>query len=757
MVSSFPHNSSYGQSRCLNPARTTVFIITVGDMTFPACQEAIRLQDTQAFVLDIIRNVHPMSAAFQEMITRCQTEYFIQVDEDMILHPTAVREMEQLMLQAPKHIGMICCHLYDEDRETTIQGVKIYRTASLQSVVFQNVKACEMDLLAQMGAMGIRWVLHPSIQGRHGTLFSPETIYRRYKSMYEKDILEWNDVTGDIKRKARQFRETGDPLALFALLGAVDGIVSVPTAQDKEKDFTKYNLKSLEIFRRIFLESQTFPFPYEAGKPQKRPCVNPPLLPEDVREWAGERHCSSELAREEHEQEFVKISDGLKASERPGDPQRILLICHWFWPSVGGVETIVADLGEELIGMGYRVDVATVGMAERTTLVYRGMNIIPLDDTRTLEPSGIPYFSLEVYRLLTSGQYYACVMFADALSWLLTAFLLGKLHPETRTFIQLLVNQESYDKWRQNSTFKERLLKTLQTVDGVLILTEKGLDAEYVKAVGIQPYYLPNATTPAAVRMDFRKRFAISPETFLVVHVANILKVKNHLGLLYALPCLPSNRKLVLIGRPFHKNNAEEEKNDRQVRDMLKNRPDILFIPGLGKEDVGAALQSADVVVLASLAEVSPMVLLEAMSHGTPWLATPDCGDVAEKAGGIVAPLDMFPVVLTVLQQNPHFRQALGTLGYAHWKSCFNWEVVGEGWREILETGRLSKSYAMPKAIADSMECLQSQFNDLLLSSLAYSHSSESRLSDYPRCSSPKEEDDRDSSLRCVSPFPLAR
>ncbi|MCA9468683.1 MAG: hypothetical protein KC643_25025, partial [Nitrospira sp.] len=59
---------------------TTVFIITVGDMTFPACQEAIRLQDTRAFILDIIQNVHPMSAAFQEMITRCQTEYFIQVD-----------------------------------------------------------------------------------------------------------------------------------------------------------------------------------------------------------------------------------------------------------------------------------------------------------------------------------------------------------------------------------------------------------------------------------------------------------------------------------------------------------------------------------------------------------------------------------------------------------------------------------------------------------------------------------------------------
>ena len=59
------------------------------------------------------------------MIARCTTPYFIQVDEDMVLHPDAVSRMEQQMAQAPADVGMICFHLYDEDRECPIQGVKI--------------------------------------------------------------------------------------------------------------------------------------------------------------------------------------------------------------------------------------------------------------------------------------------------------------------------------------------------------------------------------------------------------------------------------------------------------------------------------------------------------------------------------------------------------------------------------------------------------------------------------------------------------
>ncbi|MGD9849840.1 MAG: glycosyltransferase [Nitrospirales bacterium] len=695
---------------------TTVFIITVGDITFPACQEAIRLQDTQAFVLDIIRDVHPMSAAFQEMIKRCETKYFIQVDEDMILNPNAVRSMENLMRQAPAQIGMICCHLYDEDRDLNIQGIKIYRTSAMRSLEFRNVKACEMDLLEQMGIRNIRWVLHPSVQGRHGTQYSPETIYRRYKSMYEKDILQWNDVTGDIRRKAKQYRETGDLLALFALLGAVDGIVSVPNAKNQEKDYTQYNLKSLDVFRRIFSPSQSFPFPYDPGKPKASSSGLAPVLLEDVIAKPSAPASSEKNSIQNLHSVFSNFPGLVSPSVPLSVPKRILLICHWFWPSIGGVETVVADLGQELIRAGYEVDVATLKMAERTATEYQGMNIISLDDAHSIEPIGIPYCSLEVFRLLTSGQHQACVLFGDPMSAVFLGLFLGEFPSQSKVFVQLLINQEGYMKWAQHQTFKERLFEALKKTEGVLALTRNGLDTKVSQLNGVRPLHLPNATTPAVSRVNFREQFNIPLRSFLIVHVGNIFRVKNQLGLLESLSGMPADWRMVLIGKSFGRVDQEEEEYTRRFEKAVRQRPDIQYIPGLPKEDAGAAMKSADVVVLASHAEVSPMVIVEAMSHGTPWLATPECGDVAEKAGGIVAPLELFPVVLTILQQNPALRQALGQLGYAHWKACFSWDVVMKGWRQILETGSLSESYDMPREIADSMNHLQRRLNDLLAS-----------------------------------------
>lgn len=716
-ASEFSHNSLKDKEVPLSVdtlSLTTVFIVTVGDITLPACQEAIRRQDTQAFVLDIIRDMHPMSVAFQEMINRCRTEYFIQVDEDMMLNPDAVRSMESLMQQVPDYIGMICCHLYDEDRDARIQGVKIYRTSSMKSLVFQNVKACEMDVLEQMGQKGIRWILHPSVQGRHGTHYTPETIYRRYKSMYEKDILEWNDVTGDIQRKANQYRETGDPLALFALLGGVDGIVSAPNAKDQEKDFTKYGLKSLEVLRRIFLEPQSFPFSYEAGKAKKRPCSNPPVLLDDVGGQPITRGFSEDVQGQNKKPVPSGVPERMRASSSPSTRKHVLLICHWFWPSVGGVETVVSNLGQVLIHAGYQVDVATVGMAERTCLEYQGMQIISLDDTCMIQPYGIPYLCEELYQLFASGQYDTCFLFGDPLSWLFPALLFGDFHPRTKVFLQPLVNQEGYETWGYNHVHRENFARVLLKANGILALTKSGIATEYLSSIGIQPLYLPNATTPEVATLNFREQYDITPGTFLIVHVANIWKVKNHIGLLQTLSAIPSNWKLVLIGQPFDKTNPEEEENNRRFGEMVQSRPGILYIPGLSKDDVGAALQAADVVVLASHAEVSPMVLVEAMSYGTPWLATPSCGDVADKAGGVVAPLELFPQVLMFLEQNQAMRQSLGKLGYAHWQTCYSWDVVRQGWIELLETGRLSKTYDMPEEIANKMNALQIHFNALL-------------------------------------------
>ncbi|MCA9421782.1 MAG: glycosyltransferase, partial [Nitrospira sp.] len=691
--------------------RTTVYIVTVGDITFPVCQEAILKQERATFALEVIRNVHPMSAAFQEMISRCETEYFIQVDEDMILDPTAVSSMEKVMQKVPENVGMVCFHLFDVDRNAQIQGVKIYRTTAMKLMTFRDVKACEMDVLEQMAQKGIRWVLHPKVQGRHGTQYTPESIYRRYKTMYEKDIVEWNDVTDDIRKKAIQFRETGDPLALFALMGAVDGIVSVPYVEDQEKDFTKYNLKSLEVFRRVFLEEHPFPLPYEKESKIKPKCVNPPISLEQLN---GKCLESQPPLGSMDGGENKSVIQKEPVSHSLGKGRRILLACQYFWPSVGGVETVVANLGREFVSQGYQVDVATVAMPDRTDFEHQGMRIISLDTTRKFESKPVPVLCWELHQLLTSGDYYACVLFANPHNWLITSLLLGESFPQTKIFIQLLVNREGFDEWRHDQLFCERLTKILKKADGALALTRQGIEAEFMKTNGISPIYLPNATTPIAPTMDFRGTYGIPRDAFLILHVANIWKVKNQLGLLHALSPIPPNWKVVLIGMPYDKDSPSEIDYGKQVVEALYQHPDILYIPGLPIECIAAAMKAADVLVLSSHAEISPMAIVEAMSYGIPWLATPDCGDVAEKAGGIVAPLELFPMILEVLQYHPDFRLSLGNLGFAHWSTCFSWEVIRQGWIETLETGSLSKTYEMPQEIAFQMNSLQLHFNTLL-------------------------------------------
>lgn len=265
---------------------TTIFILTVDDPAFSACKAAVDAQQGGPFHVEIIRKVAPFSEAAQRMIAECRTEFFIQVDEDMILNPDAATRMTDLIRRAPADVGMVCVHLYDEDRACRTQGIKIYRTAAMKPVAFQNVTASEMDLLDQMSQRGIRWVLHPDVLGRQGTLYTPDTIYRRYKTLYENDIRQCNTLTSDIRRKADQFRATGDLLALFALLGAAHGIIEGHRSADRDKDARAYGLNELDVFGRLFRHTPPASQPYDQRR-SRTPLTNSPLAPEKVH-WLGE-------------------------------------------------------------------------------------------------------------------------------------------------------------------------------------------------------------------------------------------------------------------------------------------------------------------------------------------------------------------------------------------------------------------------------------------------------------------------------------
>ena len=104
---------------------------------------------------------------------------------------------------------------------------------------------------------------------------------------------------------------------------------------------------------------------------------------------------------------------------------------------------------------------------------------------------------------------------------------------------------------------------------------------------------------------------------------------------------------------------------------------------------VAAAMAEAELLLLPSLAEATPLVLVEAMSHGLPWIATPTCGSAHDHAGGLIRPLDEFPEAIAQLLGDPAARTALGAAGRAHWEASYSWNVVGPRYVALLEGGPL--------------------------------------------------------------------
>jgi len=243
----------------------------------------------------------------------------------------------------------------------------------------------------------------------------------------------------------------------------------------------------------------------------------------------------------------------------------------------------------------------------------------------------------------------------------------------------------------------------------IVVLSEQGRDASFFGRYGLKTIYLPNGVPPPQPGGEFRKLHGIPTDMFIILHVANLHPIKNQIGLLETFASVPQGAKLVLVGHP-----TDNAGYVAQVRQALDGRPEVLYIPGLSPEGVAAAMRAADVLVLPSLAEASPLCILEAMSHGLPWMATPECDAAHEQAGGIVIPLLHFRRAAQLLMRESALRRAIGEAGYAHWSACRQWSSVLEGWIELIETGRLTTSYAMPSDLIERTTAQRRAFTDLL-------------------------------------------
>ena len=182
----------------------------------------------------------------------------------------------------------------------------------------------------------------------------------------------------------------------------------------------------------------------------------------------------------------------------------------------------------------------------------------------------------------------------------------------------------------------------------------------------------------------FRQRHGIQTP-HLVLNVANYCDRKNQMAALRAFAKLGRrDATLVFIGS---ERNTYSEQMVHLGRELLRAdfQKHVLILTQVPRATIYSAYQAADIFLLPSKDETQPVVLLEAMGSGVPWVSTPT-GCVREMPGGLIAhgETEMADALATLLNDSGRRRQ-LGEQGRAAVQSRYSWESVLQRYEALFE------------------------------------------------------------------------
>jgi hypothetical protein len=219
--------------------RVTAFVATIGAQTFPRCLAAL---ESQPCIVDVIANVSPWAAAQNEMLKRCTTELFVQVDEDMILHPGAISQLVELIDSTAPTCVMACAPLWDVDLDMAIYGCKIYRHALVAPIPFEPHVLGDTHDREVWARHGLTWSrskrTRENCVGLHGTHYTPEQAFARWRGLWQRHRMTgkapW--IEPWLSRLGERYRASGSRLDLYAFAGALIGATEALWSEDRGPD-----------------------------------------------------------------------------------------------------------------------------------------------------------------------------------------------------------------------------------------------------------------------------------------------------------------------------------------------------------------------------------------------------------------------------------------------------------------------------------------------------------------------------------------
>src|SRR5262249_4518573 len=188
------------------------------------------------------------------------------------------------------------------------------------------------------------------------------------------------------------------------------------------------------------------------------------------------------------------------------------------------------------------------------------------------------------------------------------------------------------------------IAETFRQIDAITCLSATYVEKPFCDANGIKhAYVIPNGVDIAEFELPtvgVRESWGIGRRPF-VLNVSNHAYLKGHPELFQLSKMLPKGSVVVNIGNAFRTEKLGAGRYGVRggcyyacrVRSLFNGK--VQLRQHIPRPSVVSALREADLLVHPSTRETSPLVILEAMAAGLPWVAF-DAGNVREFPGGVV-------------------------------------------------------------------------------------------------------------------------
>ncbi len=375
---------------------------------------------------------------------------------------------------------------------------------------------------------------------------------------------------------------------------------------------------------------------------------------------------------------------------------KILHTVELYYPSKGGIQEVVRQISERLTKEGHSVTIATTKLPDRKSKVINGVDIEEFDISGNLV-RGIIGEVKKYQNYLINSNFDIITNFA-AQQWTVdcTFSIIDKIKAK-KVFVPTGFSGLYIPEYKN---YFSRMKEYMKKYDMNVFLSNDYRDINFARENNIKNMMLiPNGASEEEFlvdnNIDIRKKFNISKNSFLILHVGSHTRVKGHSEAIKIFNMAKiKNSTFLIIGNSFKggcKYSCKIKGLISNLKYSLSNNNKKIIIASLTRRETVAAYRQADLFLFPSNIECSPIVLFECMASRTPFITT-NVGNASEiiewSNGGKLLPtfkdkgdyykakIDESVKILEELYLNEEERKDMVEKAFKVWKERFTWEKI---------------------------------------------------------------------------------